>query len=331
LELFGIHFLGLTDENARKLIASAVFLVALGLLSGLLRAMARWVAPGRSAKRVAFWFRQVIRIVTAAITIFTLISIWFSDATKIAAFLAPVMAGIAFAMQKVVTAVAAYFVLLRGKAFNVGDRIKMGGVRGDVIALGFIQTTIMEMGPSPAEQSEDPEMCVLSRQYSGRIVTVTNDKIFDEPVYNYSRDFPFVWEEMHVGIAYQADLHRAEQILLDAAWRHTKPVMESSEPALDDLERRYSVRRADLRPCVFWRMTDKWLEMSLRFIAHPDHVRDLKDRLTRTILTEFGHAHLQVASGTYEIVGMPKIDVRLSGASLNGDRTPAPAEQLRAH
>ena len=73
----------------------------------------------------------------------------------------------------------------------------MGGVRGDVIALGFIQTTIMEMGQPPSvESNADPAMWVRSRQYTGRVVTVTNAKIFDEPVYNYTRDFPYIWEEM---------------------------------------------------------------------------------------------------------------------------------------
>lgn len=37
-------------------------------------------------------------------------------------------AGFAFALQKVITSVAGYFVNLRGKTFNVGDRITMGGV-----------------------------------------------------------------------------------------------------------------------------------------------------------------------------------------------------------
>ena len=70
----------------------------------------------------------------------------------------------------------------------------MGGVRGDVIGLGFIQTKIMEMGQPPAEQSDEPAMWVRSRQYTGRLVTVTNDKIFDEPVFNYSQDFPYIWK-----------------------------------------------------------------------------------------------------------------------------------------
>ena len=91
-------------------------------------------------------------------------------------------------------------VVLGGNTFTVGDRITMGGVRGDVIALTFTQTKIMEMGQPPAVQGADPAMWVRSRQFTGRIVTVTNDKVFDEPVYNYTREFPFIWEEiLHAG------------------------------------------------------------------------------------------------------------------------------------
>jgi small-conductance mechanosensitive channel len=216
--------------------------------------------------------------------------------------------------------VAGYFVLLRGKTFNVGDRIKMGGVRGDVIALGFIQTTIMEMGQPPAEQQEDPGMWVRSRQYSGRIVTVTNDKIFDEPVFNYSREFPFIWEEMHFGISYQANHAIAEQIFLNAAKRDTDAILQQAESALEELIRRFSIRREDLEPRVFWRATDNWLEMSLRFIAPPEGVRELKDKMTREILAELRSAQIQIASGTYEIVGFPRLDVHLSGESSPGRR-----------
>ena len=67
-------------------------------------------------------------------------------------------------------------------------------------------------------------MWVHSRQYTGRVVTVSNDKIFDEPVYNYTRDFPYIWEEMPLPISYKADRGRAERILLEAAERHAVPI-----------------------------------------------------------------------------------------------------------
>jgi len=66
-----------------------------------------------------------------------------------------------------------------------------------------------------------------------------------------------------------------------------------------------------LRPQVFYRLTDNWVELSLRFIAQPHGVRNLKDQLSRMILDRFEAAHISIASGTYEIVGFPP--VRLEG------------------
>jgi hypothetical protein len=43
-------------------------------------------------------------------------------------------------------AVAGFFVIVVGKTFNSGDRIEMGGVRGDVLDIGLLKTTVMEMG-----------------------------------------------------------------------------------------------------------------------------------------------------------------------------------------
>ena len=58
---------------------------------------------------------------------------------------------------------------------------------------------------------------VRGRQYTGRIVTVTNDKIFEEPIYNATREFPFLWDEIQIPITYASDRQRAEAILLEVA------------------------------------------------------------------------------------------------------------------
>ena len=221
-----------------------------------------------------FWTGQAIQLVTAILLLLGLVSIWFDDPTRLTTALGLVTAGLAFALQKVITAVAGYGVILRGKTFHVGDRITMGGVRGDVVALGFIQTTIMEMGQPPSVPSDDPAIWVRSRQYTGRIVTVSNAKIFDEPVYNYTRDFPYIWEEMTLPVSYRADRDRAERILLEVAGRHTVPIGDLSEEALAEMERRYFIRRTGLAPKVYFRLTDNWLELTVRFMARgPRHPR----------------------------------------------------------
>ena len=204
---------------------------------------------------------------------------------------------------------AGYLLILRGGMFNIGDRIKMGGVRGDVIRIGFIQTTIMEMGQPPAEQSEKPRMWVEARQYSGRIVSVSNAMIFDEPVYNYSRDFPYIWEEMHVPVSYKDDRRRAEEIMLAAAERCALGDSDLPEDALREMQRRYFMKAASVKAKVYWRITDNWVELSVRFVTRTDGIRDVKDQMSRLILDEFDKAGIGIASGTYAIVEVPTIRV----------------------
>ena len=226
---------------------------------------------GRPAgQAVTFWTHQAVHLVTALVLGLGVLSIWFGDPAHLATFVGLVSAGLAFALQRVVTAVAGYVVILRGNTFNVGDRITTGGVRGDVIALGFFQTTIVEMGQPPAAHADEPGAWVGARQYTGRIVTVTNDKVFDTPVFNYTRDFPYIWEEVTVPVRYADDRRRPEAILLAAAEALTVPVADAAEAALAGMERRHAMRRADLRPRVSLRLTSNWVELTVRFVTK-DH------------------------------------------------------------
>lgn len=172
VEEFGIHFVGVNAENGRKLLLTGALILIVWILRYLLRWLMRFTQRLRSDPSSEFWTRQAINIGTTLLLLFGVLSIWFDDPTRLATALGLVTAGLAFALQKVVTAIAGYAVILRGKTFTVGERITMGSVRGDVIGLGLIQTTIMEMGQPPNVQSADPAMWVHSRQYTGRIVTV---------------------------------------------------------------------------------------------------------------------------------------------------------------
>ncbi len=49
--------------------------------------------------------------------------------------------------------------------------------------------------------------------YNGRIVRIANSFVFKEPVFNYSGDFPFLWDEIMVPIKYGSDYRLARQLL----------------------------------------------------------------------------------------------------------------------
>ncbi|MES2120958.1 MAG: mechanosensitive ion channel domain-containing protein [Pseudomonadota bacterium] len=307
--------IGATGQNGHKLLLTFAFILIAWLLTASLRFILGQFIGSQSGTRFQFWAKQGVSLVVAAILLIGIASIWFDNPARLASVVGIVGAGIAFAMQRVITAVAGYFVILRGRTFNVGDRIVMGGVRGDVLDLSFMQTRIMEMGQSPKEQADAPSMWIRSRQFTGRIVTVTNDKVFDEPVYNYTREFPYIWDEINLPVKYGDDCARAEQILLDAAREHALGRDKIAREELQRLEEQFGVDVGDVDPRVYWRMTDNWLELTVRFLL-PDHGgRGIKDAMSRQIFAGLNEANIEIASGTYAIVEMPPLRIERVPAS----------------
>lgn len=304
--LFGIELLGINAETGSKLLLTLGYVGAILAIRRVLRLVADAALRRYPGSQREFWTRQAFNLATALLLIVGLLSIWLDDPRRLSTAVGLVTAGLAFALQRVVTAVAGYFVILRGKAFHVGDRIVMGGVRGDVIGLGLFETTIMEMGQPPPVQGADPPIWIRSRQYTGRIVTVSNSRIFDEPVYNYTREFSFIWEEM-IPISYDADRKRAEEILLAVARRNSTALIGPAEDELGRLRRRYAVSSVSVDPKVYLAMTDNWLELTVRFVSEARGVREVKDAMSREILAALDEAGIGLASATFDIVGLPTI------------------------
>lgn len=316
MEIFGIKLVGFNPENGQKLLLTVGFLTVVFLVKWLLGKFFMRIPADKQKMKFRFWTRQGLNLFIAFISFIAILSIWFDDPRRLTTGLGLVTAGLAFALQKVVTSFAGYLIIMRGNTFSVGERITMGGIRGDVISLGFLQTTIMEMGQPPSVQGADPAMWVRGRQFTGRIVTVTNDKIFENPVYNYTRDFPFIWEELKIPIKYNADRKFVEEVLIKSVKKHTEATYEESRYNIKFLKERYGVNGDDTIPRVFYRLTDNWLELTVRFITSEHGVRDVKDLISRDILAALESKNIEIASSTFDIVGLPKIQLETILPSL---------------
>ncbi len=115
-------------------------------------------------------------------------------------------AGLALALQEVIISIAGWGAIIIGDIYKTGDRVLLGGIKGDVIDLGILRTTIMEIG-----QWVDGDL------YNGRIVRIANSFVFKEPVYNYSAYFPFLWDEIKIPIKYGSNYTTAKNIIQDIA------------------------------------------------------------------------------------------------------------------
>jgi small-conductance mechanosensitive channel len=299
--VFGVTLIGATSHNLHKLILTLAFIAIAWAFAWLLRQALKLFIGTRTGTRFQFWAKQGVSLVVAGVLILGVVSIWFDNPARLASVIGLIGAGIAFALQRVITAVAGYFVILRGKTFNVGDRILMGGVRGDVVGLSFMQTRIMEMGQSPREET-DTKSWVRSRQFTGRIVTVTNDKVFDEPVFNYTHAFAYIWDEVSVPVRYSSDHAAAEKCIVSAAAKHALSRDKIGDEEVKRLEQRFGIDVGEIDPSVFWRITEDWLEMTVRFLG-PDHgIRRIKDQMTREMMAGFARDGVEIGATRQEAV-----------------------------
>jgi small-conductance mechanosensitive channel len=262
--------------------------VAVALLGG--RVMARRADDAQSR----YYARKFVRYVVAALTLVVLAVLWRAFAGRAGVVLGLAAAGLAFAMQEVIGAVAGWFNILSGRIFRVGDRIQMGGVRGDVIDITPLRTKVMEIG-----SGTDDTSWVQGRQFTGRVVAISNKATFTEPVYNYSAAFDYLWEELTVPVAFDADWDLASEILEEEAVRMSASV--GAETAITRMRLRYPVPATELEPRVFATPTDDYLRLSARFVVPVRTARTVKDELARRVLSRFAAAGIEVASSTTDV------------------------------
>jgi hypothetical protein len=125
---------------------------------------------------------------------------------------------------------------------------------------------------------------------------------------------------MRIPIDFKTDRGRVEQILLGCARKATEDIREVSEPVKRRLEDKYFITVDDMTPRVYYRITDNWVEMTVRFIVRPHGARDVKDAMSRMILDEFDRAGIGIASGTYSIVNLPPVRVEMAAPANQRDR-----------
>src|SRR5437868_2818869 len=117
MELLGVRLLGINAQTGHKVLLSLAVVVAALLVRFVIVTLARLITGEEPNERVVFWTRQGAGLVTLIVGLVALLSIWFEDPTRLTTAAGLIGAGLAFALQKVVTAFAGYLVILRGKTF----------------------------------------------------------------------------------------------------------------------------------------------------------------------------------------------------------------------
>ena len=290
----------LLDPLTGKLVLVLVGLTLIMALTWLLRrTVARYTRDNITryrARKVITFFGYLAVVVFVALV--------FSD--KLGGFtiaFGVAGAGVAFALQEVIASAAGWIAISFGGFYRVGDRVQLGGIKGDVIDIGILRTTIMQIGE-----------WVNADQYNGRIVRVANSFVFKEPVFNYSAEFPFLWDEILVPIKYGSDYRLARALIERVAEEIVGDYVQQAEQAWVPITQRFLIEAASVRPTTTIIANHNWIEFTLRYVVDYRVRRSIKDRLFTRILEEIDKTADQVgiAASTLNIEKVAPLEVRLS-------------------
>jgi small-conductance mechanosensitive channel len=209
-------------------------------------------------------------------------------------------AGVAFTLQELFLSIAGSLYIFMVKVYKPGDRIEINGIKGDVIDVDSIYTTMMEIG-----------QWVSSDNYSGRIVKLSNAFVFKGPIYNYSQDFPFIWDEFNLPIKYGSDMELAKSIIIKIASETLSEYTTNSKTQWADVVNKYYIEDAQIDPTLAIKLTDNWVEFNLRYIVDYKKRRITKHILNDTIRIAFEQTQGKVvlASTTLELIKIPELKV----------------------
>jgi small-conductance mechanosensitive channel len=220
-------------------------------------------------------FLQARRIV---LVIVVMLVILFNFANEIGA-LATVMgfaaAGIAVALQNVILSLAGYFFLIGKFGIKVGDRVQVSGVTGDVIDIGLVKLSLMELGGHGND-----------RQPTGRVVVFSNAIVF-QPTGNFFKQIPgtnFVWNEVTLTLSPECDYRLAEKRLLEAVDEVFARYRETIQRQYLQAEQSLNMRIDSPKPQSRLQLSRDGLMVTIRYPAETRNALQAADEVSRRLL-----------------------------------------------
>jgi small conductance mechanosensitive channel len=240
----------------RVIIAAVLILLAVMLGRGvralLQRSLGKWE---RTTALSALIQIGIVLTATAAA-----LSVLAGDARALFGSIGLVGLALSWALQTPIESFTGWLMNSFRGYYRVGDRIEVGEVFGDVYKIDVLTTTVWEAG--------GPGKPVAGAQATGAMITFPNWEVLRSNIINYSRDFPYVWDEVTVNVANESDLRYTAEVFEKVARRVFGEQM--AEPAREYHELLARARLAfdvEDEPKAFISLADAWTDCTVRYLV----------------------------------------------------------------
>jgi len=259
--------------------------------------LGRFLVGQISDKKTRYTAKKAISVLSVIFIIALCLRIWVTDTSALIVSYGIIGAALAFALQDVFKNFVGGFLIILSGMFRVGDRIAIDNNFGDVMDIGVLNTTLMEI-----------RGWVSGDQPSGRLLTIPNGLVINHPLYNYTRDHSFVWDEISIPLTYDSDWRRAKDLILGIVVEETAAMTVQADAEIERIGETYYLPKKVVEPSAYITLTDNWITLDIRYVADARTRRVLRSRLNELALAAIEKEdQITIASTTVTVtnVGEP--------------------------
>ncbi len=249
-----------------------------------------------SEPKSRYSFRKALSIVYLIIVIITAVAIWVESPEALLVTYGLVAAGIAVSLQDLFKSLAGGIILFVSKPYRVGERIQVGNLEGDVVDIDILYTTVLEI-----------KNWVEGDQATGRLTSIPNSIVLSEKIHNFNKDNQFIWDEIKIPVTYESNWQKAKKLMLETAKKETAEVSKIAHKEIAKIQEKYYFTGRVVEPQVFVKLTDNWIELTVRYVTFVRKRRALRSDISDLLLRQIEKAKdIEIASATISIVKFPK-------------------------
>ncbi|HDS46139.1 MAG TPA: mechanosensitive ion channel [Methanomicrobia archaeon] len=253
--------------------------------------------------KARYSFKKAISILYLFILLAVLIRIWIEQTETLLVSYGLLAAGIAIALQDFFRNFVGGVIIFTTGIYRVGDRIELQQKYGDVVDIGILYTTLLEL-----------KEWVAGDQATGRLTLIPNGFVLSSVINNYTKDNTFIWDELELPLTYDSDWREALTTIRRIVGEETHAMASRAEDEILKLKDKYYLTIRAVEPEIYLTLTDNWITFHIRFVTDVRQRRQVRSTIGQLLLDELERSDkIRLASATVDIVGFPEVRLRQRG------------------
>lgn len=223
---------------------------------------------------------RLTHLISIIAVVILIISFLFANWYAAAVSLGLISLILGFALQTPISSFIGWIYIIIRNPYRIGDRIQIDTFKGDVIEIGYLDTTLWEFAGD----------YLTNDLPSGRLIRFPNSLVLQSSIFNYSwRNFNFIWNEVPFHVAYESDLAFVEKVMKRVTAAELGPEMADRIRELKELVKDSPIDDLEIKeyPFVSLRInTNTWVEVTVTYLVPPKKAATIRSNIIRKILAE---------------------------------------------